>query len=304
LVVLYAMAGALVLPWVVWHLAVGGISGIYLYPNGWLATEYGSYINDFWGRGYRESLPAYLSDSFETIPGYLLPGWLWPVAGLGIVAIWKRYGWRAVLFGAGLVLTLGLPVIVTRAPIFPRYWYGLLPVLALLVAAGSAFVVDRAPRLIAMGAILALLGAGLGTAVIERDDAYDRTVTREATTQADLEHFAAIIDDDRGIIGRDARMQALVPENRLYNNLLLSKDEFITYLAWQSDASVSALFSEHDIGWVIIYNNAARWEVSYNAWMAEAAGQMPAHYDKIKSSTLVEAVYPGEVMTLYQLKGP
>ena len=53
---------------------------------------------------------------------------------------------------------------------------------------------------------------------------------------------------------------------------------------------------------MILYNDARNWELRFNEWLVDSAGQLPAHYINIESSALVEDVVRGKNLTLYKLK--
>lgn len=302
LIPIYGALLALTLPWVIWHLLVGGISHFEDYPLNWFNVKYSEHIGAFWGRDYFDSIPSYLSTVHSVLSQDLLPVWTWLVVTLGFFGVARSHGWRAAAFIGVALVCLSLPVIMRMSPVFARYWYSSLPLLLLLATAGIAYISTWLPR---HATLLLFVAAALVSFPMIGDSAdatYTRNVTRHEITLADYELFASRIDDSRGIISRDPRIQSLVPGNPLYNNITLDEEDVITYLSWRSDESVSEFFAEHEIGWVILYNNWETWELNFNGWLVEAAGQEPAHYWRIEQSSLVDSVVRGQHLTLYKLE--
>ncbi|HEU0072463.1 MAG TPA: hypothetical protein VFS30_00490 [Dehalococcoidia bacterium] len=307
--IVYASLLLLVAPWVVWHLLVGGLSGFEDYPLNWLNSNYVDYINAFWGRDYYDTPAEYFSTVFRVLKRDLLPLWTWPLIGLGVVSVGRLYGWRAGVFAVAVLLALSAPVMFRMSPIFARYWYSCLPLLVLLGVAGLAYLVSLLPRREAAFLLSVCAIAAFPIANNAADHAYASAVTRHEIEIQDYEVMAGLIDDSRGIIGRDSRIQSLVPGNALYNNVTLNEDDMVTYLSWPSEHEVAAVFEKHDVGWVLLYNSTGsgndiqnRWELTYNLWLVEAAGHEPQHFRRIEGSPLVEGVYRGQALTLYRLR--
>ena len=243
----YSILLPLAFPWGVWHLLVGGIGAFEDYPLNWLNGNYSEYINAFWGRTYYASPIVYLKSVFEVLSRDLLPIWAWPMVLLGLGAVWRWYGWRAALFAVAVVAVLSAPVMIRMSPVFARYWYTSLPMLILLVTAGVGYLGSMLSR--PQGAaLLIVISIGIFPHIGNNADAaYARNITRHEREQRDYELFATVIDDSRGIISRDSRIQSLVPRNALYNNMTLNEQDITTYLKWSSDAEVQAVFQGHNM---------------------------------------------------------
>lgn len=297
----YAALFVFTLPWMVWHLMVGGLGAFEDYPLNWLNQNYSDHIDWFWGRAYYESWPDYIAKVVSVLGRDLLPKWMWAIVPIGLVCTWMTYGWRYAVFAVLALIVLSAPVMMRTSPVFARYWYDCLPVLALLVTAAAQSAMRLMPPRSQM-MIVSIVAMGLfGQAELAANDAYNWNVGRHNQRNADLELFASVIDDSRGIIARDSRIQAMAPKNPMFNNITLTESEMATYLSWMSSEDVRNVFERHGIGWVLLYNDTQRWEIDYNLWLQTSLGRYPKHYENIEVSGLVETAYRGNEMTLYKL---
>jgi hypothetical protein len=152
-------------------------------------------------------------------------------------------------------------------------------------------------------AVFGLVALGLFAQIeTSSNAAYNWNVTRHHEMNQDLRTFARVIDDSRGVISRDSRIQSMAPDNAMFNNVTLNEQDMVAYLSWNSDTEVNEVFRRQGIGWVLLYNNSKTWELNYNRWLEAATGKQPSHYIAIESSGLVDQVYRGREMTLYRIK--
>jgi hypothetical protein len=96
-------------------------------------------------------------------------------------------------------------------------------------------------------------------------------------------------------------MQVLLPDNRINTVFLIDEADYVTYLSWPSDQEVLSVLDRHDIGWLLLYKNAARWERDYNVWLERHYGLTPRHYVEAAKSENFRKVAEGEVYILYQV---
>jgi hypothetical protein len=197
-------------------------------------------------------------------------------------------------------------ILFVRPAPFAKYFYPILPLVTLLVAAGFLALLRNLdqPRNRAMIA-MTCLAMGLLFLMVKPgpvDVAHSRYVDRLDTSPGyhDMLAVATSIDDKRGVISRDAIIQQLIPDNALNSIFGLTEADYVTYLSWPSDDAVLAVFDKYDIGWVLLYTNVERWELGFNVWLPEAYGVQPQHYLAIENSPSFARAYSGPVYTLYR----
>lgn len=307
---LYAVVAGLVLPWFVWHLAVGGLDGLRQQQMNWqIERGYQTIRNlEFFGAQtesrtvFVENLPRMLEDA--TGPLMFVLGAL-SIVGLARLPTWS---WRA-----AVLITLAIPIgtlIYATPAIYARYTYTLIPALVLLSVYGfhgvvrwlsSSRLTAHLARVVAAAAV-ALLGVVFVQNALDEMNTVDRI--EAGSTTGDLPQVASLISDDKAILGsRVLPLTRYKPENALLGMSLITEEDAVTYLLWPSDEAVAGVFRRNNVGWVIIRHPAETWEMNYHIWMRKAAGQLPRHHLVIQDSSLIEQVFEGSIYSLYRVVG-
>ena len=301
-----SVAGMLLLPFAIWHIAVAGVRHAFYYPYNFLLVEYWDGLHSFYRRPDYD-VPGYAT---QALPDMLLaaaPIWLWLLAGVGLLVIAKVHGSRvSAMIAAAMVATL-VPHIVTQPAPFSRYVYIAVPAIALMAGAGLALAVQllaqneaRRYLVVLTTSVIALLAVvTASTAISTHLD--DVRAARASPLYGELESVASKIDDDRALMARASYLQALLPDNQVYTFLFFSEDEYLDYILWQDEERVRELFADRDIGWVLFQKNIHRWERDFNYWAFTATGQPPRHYICLPQSAGFTEVHDGDSFTLYKV---
>ncbi|MGQ9571941.1 MAG: hypothetical protein ACUVV3_01960 [Dehalococcoidia bacterium] len=302
-----SVAGVLLLPFAVWHIAVGGVRNAWFYPHNFLLVQYSEDFEDFLSRPDYD-LPGYV---MHALPDMLLgaaPIWLWLLAGAGLLIIGRVYGARvAAAIAAALVAAL-IPFVVVEQPPHARYGYMLVPAAALTAAIGLTLAVhwlasQQGPRQAAIIATFAVALLGLATAsaaiAFHLDDV---RAVRASPQYAELQAMASRVDDHRALLARTSYLQVLLPDNQVYTHFFFSEGEYLDYILWQDEEEVRQLFADRGIGWVVLQKNVHRWERDFNWWAFTATGDPPLHYICLPQSAGFSEVYDGQFFTLYKVR--
>ena len=299
-----AVAGVLLVPFAVWHVAVAGVRNAWFYPYNFLLVDYSADFERFLNRPDYDLL-GYLT---QALPDMLLgaaPIWLWLLAGVGLLAIGRVHGARvsAALAGA-MVMTL-IPFVAVEQPPHARYGYLLVPGIALIAGVGptlalQSLVRHRAGRRLIIVAASLLAVGGASVAVYMH---LDQVRAERASSQyADLQEVASRIDDDRALLARTSYLQVLLPDNLVYTHFFFSEAEYLDYVLWEDEEKVRELFADRDIGWVVFQKNVWRWERDFNWWAFTATKSVPRHYVCLPQSAGFTEVYDGQFFTLYKVR--
>ncbi len=302
-----SVAGVLLLPFAIWHIAVAGVRHAFYYPYNFLLVEYWDGLHSFYRRPDYD-VPGYAT---QALPDMLLgaaPIWLWLLAAAGLLVIAKVHGSRvSAIIAAAMVVTLVPYVAVQPAP-FPRYVYIAVPAIALMAGAGLALAVQllaqneaRRYLVVLATSVIALLAVvTASTAISTHLD--DVKTARASSFYADLQAVASKVDDDRALMARASYLQVLLPDNQVYTFLFFSEDEYLDYILWQDEERVRELFADRNIGWVVFQKNVHHWERDFNYWAFNATGSPPQHYVCLPQSAGFSEVYDGEFFALYQVR--
>ena len=300
-----AVAGVLLVPFAVWHVAVAGVRNAWFYPYNFLLVDYSEDFERFLNRPHYD-LPGYLT---RALPDMLLgaaPVWLWLLAGVGLLVIGKTHGARVSAALAGAVVAALIPFVAVEQPPHARYGYLLVPGIALIAGVGltlalKSVVQNRAGQrlLIVAASLLAVIGAS--TAVwIHLDQV---RAERASSRYAELQAVAGRVDDDRALLARTSYLQVLLPANLVYTHFFFSEGEYLDYVLWEDEEEVRRLFADRGIGWVVFQKNVWRWERDFNWWAYTATGSPPRHYVCLPQSAGFTEVYDGQFFTLYKVDG-
>lgn len=298
-----AVAGILLVPFAVWHVAVAGVRNAWFYPYNFLLVDYSEDFERFLNRPDYD-LAGYLT---RALPDMLLgaaPIWLWLLAAMGLVIIGKVWGARLSAALAAAMVAALIPFVAVEQPPHARYGYLLVPGIALVAGVGLALALrslaqgQAGRRLLLVGAsLLALVGASAAVSIH-----LDQVRAEGGSGQyEDLQAVASRIDDDRALLARTSYLQQLLPENQVYTHLFFSEGEYLDYVLWEDEEEVRQLLAERNIGWVVFQKNVWRWERDFNWWAFEATGSPPRHYVCLPQSTGFVQVYDGQHFTLYKV---
>ena len=288
---LFALVGALSMPFIVWHLSVGGIEGFFRQEIRWMTGKGYLLIRniEFFGWGSTSSLEYIrkLPGIFYNAAGILI----FPLALLAIYGIraMPSWTWRVAALAAFAIPSMAL--IIKTPAIHPKYVYILLPAIILFAVYGLAALIGQLqargsrPYLVpsaafAIAILLALTNVGSVRAEVQNMN----ELVAEAR-KAELRQIAKLVNDDKAVLG--TRAWALVPylrNNRLLEPRFVPEEDFVTYLSWPDRKAVRQVLRKHDVGWILIRTPSNRWEVQYNAWLREVTGELPRHNRKLRSA--------------------
>jgi len=306
---IYLVLALVSLPRLVLNLWEGGFSRLASYRTDYWITK--GYVREiqtrFWGyAGVDEPLAEYLGHLpkrfFHTLQlGGTVVFWLAVAAAL---LACRRRGRLVALAGLGFML---VAVTVKQIPPFPRYYAPLWPGMAILVGVGGAAIVRVSGRLRVVALPVALLGAvGLArlawTGLDHVGDLHQAQV--RVTHVRPYHELAALIDDDRGVIG--ARSHALLnvsTRNPTWGGQFLTEEEYVTYLTWPSDEAVLEVLERHDIGWVLIHGNLDLELGYHNTWLIPHHGRPARHVARVASSPSFCQVANIDGYQLYRVGG-
>jgi len=298
-----AVAGVLLAPFAVWHIAVAGVRNAWFYPYNFLLVDYSEDFERFLNRPDYD-LTGYLT---RALPDMLLgaaPIWLWLLAAMGLLIIGKAYGARLSVALVGAMVVALVPFVAVEQPPHARYGYLLVPGVALIAGVGLTLALrslaqhQAGRRLVLLGvSLLAVVGASAAVSIH-----LDQVRAERASGQyAELQALASRVDDDRALLARTSYLQVLLPDNLVYTHFFFSEAEYLDYVLWEDEEKVRELFAERDIGWVVFQKNVWRWERDFNWWAYTATGSPPRHYICLPQSAGFTQVYDGQFFTLYKV---
>jgi len=298
-----AVAGVLLLPFAVWHVAVAGVRNAWVYPHSFVVVKYSADLLRF------RHLPDYdlLGYITQGLPDMLLgaaPIWLWLLAVVGLLVIGKTYGARVSAATVLAMVVALFPFVAVEQLPHARYGYLLVPAIALVAGVGLTLALQSLAqhragrRLLLLGASLLAVAGASAAVSIHLDE-----VRAEHTTllYEELQEMASRIDDDRAVLGRSSYLQVLLPDNQVYSPLFLSEEEYLDYILWEDEEKVRQFLADRDIGWVMLQKSVWRWERDFNYWAFRETGQPPRHYVCLPQSVGFTEVYDGESFALYKV---
>jgi len=302
-----SVAGVLLVPFAVWHIAAAGVRNAWFYPHNFLLLEYSEDFLDFLNRP-DYSLPGYVTGALPDMLLGAAPIWLWLLAGAGLLIIGKVYGGRASATMAAAMVAVLIPFVAVEQPAHARYAYILVPAVALIAGVGLALGVQllaqqQARRHLAVLAtsVFALLAVFTASSAVTAH--LDDVRTARATPRyADLQAVASKVDDERALLARTSYLQVLLPDNQVYTHLFFSEAEYLDYILWQDEERVRQLFADRNVGWVVFQKNVHTWERDFNYWAFNATGYPPRHYICLPQSAGFSEVYDGRFFALYKVR--
>lgn len=298
--------GLFMLPWLISHLWVDGLHQLLTARSTWFVSK--GYLSQV-SVDYFHQAVAGPGDIVVLLPKSLLQalGWTAIIAvPLCVVALTKMSR-RAIGFMLLAPVGLVAPMILFQTRVFARYFYPLLPGIAILSAIGIVTlgeykwgpVVKRFVPPIAIGlALVSLVGYGVHLSH-ELALASDEIASAE---RQDLERAAGYIEDGKAVIAsrRSTVLTLEAPDVLVYYADMLTENEFVSYLTWDR-SEVQKLLRNRDIGWALV-RKPARAEVGYNAtWLEPAYGTTPTYVKALRHDPLSCLVYQGDNYDLYRL---
>jgi hypothetical protein len=295
-------------PWIVAHLWVDGLDRFLTPRSTWVVTggHKAKVTLDFWDQGVQSA-----GDIFTFLPQQFLlalgtAAWLVvPLALIGLARLSLRMKMFSVVAAAGLVA----PMVLYQARVFPRYFYPLLPGVAILAAIGLAVVLaylkgDRVRRAapVVVSVIVFIVAGGLFasrfTVTLQAAEEQSRSPVR-----AELNALGSLIDDGRAVIGiRSATVLMLeAPDVHVYYGDLLAEEEFVSYLTWERD-ELKEMFDRRNIGWALIRKPVYREVAKEASWLEPAYGVEPSYAKEIRGDPMSCLVHNGSKYRLYQLR--
>jgi hypothetical protein len=295
------------LPWAVAHLWIGGFDRFLSPRSTWIVSQ--GYLTrvtlDYWHQAVESP-----GDLFTVLPRGLVGamGWAaWLVVPLGIMGL-SKLSTRAKVFVVVAALGLVAPMILYQTRVFARYFYPLLPGLAILAAVGLSNVIGymRSPRLrfaapVVTGVLIAGVAVGFFAGLADAVNA--ASAERESAERRDLVRIASLVEDDRAVIAprRSTVLMLEAPDVFVYYADVLTEQEFVSYLTWQRDKIEQTLL-RRNIGWALVRKPARR-EVLYNAtWLEPAYGVKPTYAKELQRDPMSCLVYDGARYRLYRLR--
>jgi hypothetical protein len=300
----YAVAAIAYIPRVVVNLSQGGISHFRSNRTDyWITKGYLRTINEsFFGSPLRESTPDYLA----AIPGeaymaFTVTGMLAAVVALlAWVLLSNR---RAQLFSACALLLFVAAVVISKPPLFPRYFTPIMPGVALL----AGLVVSQGPRRSSFPRwpVVLIMTTLAVSAGLSLSKAYDRAQASEREVQAKPFHELAnhIEPGDRVIGARAHQLLFVRYDITPFGGIFLTEKEFLTYLTWPGDEEVIAMLERRGITWALVVVPRLL-EVEYHeSWIRPAYGLEVRHVEALESSSNFCKVTELQGYRLYKL-GP
>lgn len=286
------------LPWLYWHLTVGGIGHFYSSPFTWYSTEGLRVVNShFWGYGSiarLDLLNLYLDQLIPNI--FLLPCLIFILIGI----LNYKNNKKLIGFCISWIVVYQIPFIFKGVSAFSRYLFPLIIPLILISTIG-AISLKRYNKKIFSLAVALILIIGIVSLNLFYFNSWQITrVAGNSNTHTDFMSFKWMIDDDKNIFCRHHSYQYFFHDNYFITQSDMSKNDAINFISWSSDEEVKKILRKNNIGWVILYNNENRWEHDYYCWVTILHGKDPIHYIKIKESNYFERVKVGKIYTLYK----
>ncbi len=301
----YLALAAFYLPRALLNLADGGLSHFLTYRDDyWVSKGYVSLIQkDFWILPTSSfSISRYVADLPRRIPALAGKPGLVPlvVAVVAFPLARGRLRWFAVLC-LGYFMA---PLVLRRAPFYPRYYTPLAVGAAMCAGAGVSLLATR------RGAFLKLLAAA-SVALLLLTASFNGAATLRATRSQQMailrgpfRALAARIDDGKGVIGaRSTYLLFASTHVRTFGGQFLSERDYVTYLTWPSDQAVIGVLRKNDIGWVVV-NPKRRLETTYHdTWLVPTYGKRARHLEALRFSPSFCPVFEEAGYILYRL-GP
>jgi hypothetical protein len=306
LVELLAMQLLVLLPWIVSHLWIGGVNRFLSPRSTWFTSEghLARVTVEYWNQAVQSP-----GDVVTFLPEQLIGSMGWaawvvvPLAAAGFLKLSRRSQVFVLVAAAGLVAPLAL----FGMRVFARYFYPLLPGLAILAATGLGAVAGLVRRLaagrlipLAQGVPLMLVAALYAAQLAStHGEAAREARTRERT---DLMRMDSLVDDGRAVIAtrRSVVLTLEAPQVVLYYADMLREREYISYMTWQRDPMMEVL-ERRNIGWALVRKPVGR-ELRYNAtWLRPGYGLMPTYIKELDKDPMSCLAYDGTRYKLYRL---
>jgi hypothetical protein len=295
------------LPWIVAHLWIGGLHRFLSPRSTWFTSEghLARVTADYWGQSVQSAgdIVTFLPEQFFGALGWT--AWIVvPLAAAGFFKLSRRSQVFVVVAAAALVA----PLVLYGMRVFARYFYPLLPGLAILAAVGVGAVsrlLRRAaskPAITFAHGLVVLLVAALYVAQLTSAHAVAERESR-APERTDLRRIDSLIDDGRAVIAtrRSVVLTLEAPQAIVLYADMLGEREYISYMTWERDDMLD-VFRRRNIGWALVRKPVAR-ELRYNAtWLGAGYGLTPTYTRRLESDPMSCLAYNGTRYKLYRLQ--
>jgi hypothetical protein len=285
LVLSLATIAVLSVPRVIVNLSVGGFENFRTNYADFQVQKYLPVINrDFWGHnietsplGYLANLPGMTEEVFGGRTLFLLMA-----IPIGLAAV--RAGRRARLFVIAATAVFLAALAVNSPATFGRYLTPLAVGFALVVAVGVVTALRGEGEARVVGRILVVV---LGFAAFFQmvDTVSAKMESREELVHGPLPRLAAAVDDDRSVTGvRPHQLVWADPTIRTEYGRTMTEDDWVAFLSWPDDDTVTEIMDRNGIGWVYIMPHP-RFEIDYHqTWLEPAYGLEVNHVAGIVES--------------------
>ena len=303
ILIYYSSILLFLIPWIIWHLKIGGIQHFYFNNYNWYSVKYLPIVNKyFWGYGgpgYSNisQLIDYYGNFLSTIWGNIFIGIGLLFSILGLVKINTRL--RALCL-SWIIVSI-LPLLGIQTATFARYFYFALPPFIILASYGLYFLVKSLNNTLRFSLVLLLLIV----CFIQIPTYYDNFLNSPSNPSPnsasiqDVNVLKDTINDSKNIYSRHHAFQYYFPDNNFIAFSDMSEDDAISFLSWESETAISTIMEKYRIGWIMLYQDE-RWEKDYFIWVKEVTGAYTKHYIEISKSSNFEIVYDGNIYVLYR----
>lgn len=284
-------------PWLYWHFKIGGLKYFYYSPLNWYIVKALPIVNKyFWGYGsipFLDLLRLYFQLLVPNI--LLIPCLFFVIIGLLNYSKFKtpiKFSILWLIFYFPVLAFLGVSA-------FPRYFYLLVIPLIIISSAGLIIIRKHSKKLISF-ALSGILGFGIlfnTTSYFSNRQVENRF---RPSTSLDAKKFSGLINDDKNIFSRHYGFQYIFANNFI-TQVDMKEEEALKLLSWSSEEDVKEILKKYNIGWIMFYNNAKRWEHDFYVWVNVLYGKEPIYYDKVKESNMFKKVGEGKMYSLYKV---
>lgn len=286
-------------PWLLAHLWISGFDRLLTPRDSWFLTNGHLLVvnEEFWELAVGSRLATLAN----------LPGLYFEAAGMGAVALLvlsgvglRQLGQRSRWFVLAGLFTLWAPLALSRSAGFVRYYYPVLPAVAVLAGLGLAHLLKSGQLNRFRPAIVMLLVVLVGSEMRSSlQEAAERRIVGDEFA-VEMAEAAALIDDGKGVFGyRSFFLNLAEPQLDTYAHDLSSEDAYLSLYRWDEDA-LRTQATELNLGYVMLTRPTSRWEEEYNdVWLQAGFSTSSVHVDRLRAGDCL--LYEGQHLELYDL---
>lgn len=291
------------MPWLIWHLQIGGIQHFYFGNYSWYSVKYLPIVNryfwDYGSPGYSNlsQLFDYYSNFFSLFWGQLLIGVSWLFILIGLIKIKSRLRALCIVW---IIITI-VPLLLIQTATFARYIYFTLPPFIILASYGFYYLIKRLNKkfILAITLLVLILGCLQIQSYFENFLNSSSYPSEDSPSIQDINLFKTIINDNNNIYSRHHAFQYYFQNNRFIVPSDMSEEDSISFLSWKNEADISIIMEKYQIGWIMLYKDES-WEKDYYIWVKEVTGDYTKHYINIEDSANFQKVSEGNIYILYK----